>query len=273
MWGLLRYLNRMRLGQTAVYFEYPYDLAPRWNSDGNVHLRKIIAQGDALFEKHLAQLADLLPLVKNMSNQGFDWANHQLPVIDALSIMWAAAQAPHTYMEVGSGYSTVCAHRSIAGAQTKSKIVSIDPNPRAEIDELCDEVIRSPVESISPAIFDKLEEGDVLFIDGSHRALMNSDVTAIMLDVVPRLRPGVMIGIHDIFLPFDYSWKWQERVYNEQYLLASFLLANPSYFKLMLCNNWICRQGMHLSALNDVWTVVGDKAKSRFGSAFWLIKN
>ena len=82
-----------------------------------------------------------------------------------------------------------------------------------------------------------------------------------------------MIGIHDIFLPFDYSWKWQERVYNEQYLLASFLLANPSYFKLMLCNNWICRQGMHLSALNDVWTVVGDKAKSRFGSAFWLIKN
>jgi hypothetical protein len=54
------------------------------------------------------------------------------------------------------------------------------------------------------AIFDRLQAGDVLFLDGLHRGFMNSDVTGFMLDVLPRLRPGVLVYVHDIPLPWDY---------------------------------------------------------------------
>jgi hypothetical protein len=109
-------------------------------------------------------------------------------------------------------------------------------------------------------------------VDGSHRALTKSDVTVIMLDVLPRLKPGVLVGFHDIFLPFDYPDHWKERTYNEQYMLASVLLANPEYFDLQLCNHWIWSQSMHVEPLRDIWSVVGDKARDRGPTAFWAIK-
>jgi len=60
-----------------------------------------------------------------------------------------------------------------------------------------------------------------------------------MLDILPRIQPGVLVSFHDIFLPFDYLESWSGRFYNEQYLLACYILANPNYFTLQLCNFWV----------------------------------
>ena len=79
----------------------------------------------------------------------------------------------------------------------QSRITSIDPAPRAESDRLCDSVIRQPLEELDLSVFDDLEPGDFLFIDSSHRTFSNSDVTVVFMDVLPRLRTGVIVHFHE----------------------------------------------------------------------------
>jgi hypothetical protein len=67
----------------------------------------------------------------------------------------------------------------------------------------------------------------VLFIDSSHHSFTNSDVTAFYLDILPRLKSGVVIQIHDVFFPYDYPPEWSDGFYNEQYLgLQAFSAGN-----------------------------------------------
>ena len=76
----------------------------------------------------------------------------------------------------------------------------------------------------------------MLFIDSSHRSFTNSDVTAFYLDILPRLKSGVLIHIHDVFLPYDYPPEWSDRFYNEQYLLACVLLTRNPAYEIQLAN-------------------------------------
>ncbi len=186
--------------------------------------------------------------------------------------MWAAMNAKQTYMEVGSGNSTLYVKAALLEAGSATRIVSIDPAPRADCDTICDEIIRQKLEDVDLTTFDKLGPGDVLFIDNSHRSLMNSDVTVCMTEVIPRLKAGVLVGFHDIFLPYDYPAQWDERGYNEQYLLACYLLANPGYFDIRLANHWIFREGLHRELLAEIWTQLGEKVRDRPPSAFWAVK-
>jgi Methyltransferase domain len=133
---------------------------------------------------------------------------------------------PKRFVEVGSGYSTRFARRAIREHSMPTRITSIDPAPRAEIDQLCDSVIRRPLEEVDLCVFDELEPGDILFIDSSHRTFSNSDVTALFMDVLPRLRSGVVVHLHDIFWPYDYPPEWANRYYSEQYLLGAYLLGD-----------------------------------------------
>src|SRR5262249_46442361 len=75
-------------------------------------------------------------------------------------------------------------------------------------------------------------QNDILFIDSSHVFRVDSDVRFLFLEVLPRLNPGVLIHIHDIFLPYDYPRDWivkEHRFWNEQYLLHAFLLFNRAF--------------------------------------------
>lgn len=118
-------------------------------------------------------------------------------------------------------------------------ITSIDPEPRSEIDSLCNTVVRSRLEDISPSFFDSMQKGDVLFFDGSHRCFQGSDVTVFFMDILPRLQNGVTVGIQDIFLPFDYPSKWTRRFYNEQYLLGTALLYGPEAFNILFASHFV----------------------------------
>ena len=117
--------------------------------------------------------------------------------------------------------------------------MSIDPLPRAECDVLCDEIIRRRLEDVDLAIFDELAPGDVLYMDGSHRCFPNSDVTVFFLEILPRLAPGVIVAVHDIFLPHDYPPKRMKRFYSEQYVMAAYMLGLGDRLKILLPNYFV----------------------------------
>lgn len=274
----LKYINRLRMGHRPIFVEYEYDMEPRWPDQGNKFVRDIIENAADTIESNLRNLQQFTPLVRELTENkeltpAVNWKNHFIPALDALSLFWAASNSGSTFVEVGSGNSTIFVRRAIGHLGLNTRLISIDPFPRVDINTLCDEIIRQPLEQVDLTIFDQLQAGDVVFIDNSHRSFMNSDVTVVMLDVLPRLKKGVLIGFHDIFLPFDYFSSWSNRAYNEQYLLGCYLLANPQYLDLQLCNYWITSQRMHVEPLSEIWDLLGEDVKNRSASAFWGVKS
>ena len=181
-----------------------------------------------------------------------------------------ARHNPKRYIEVGSGNSTKFARRAIVDHQLDTRIISIDPHPRAEVDGLCDEVIRAPVEDVAAATFDILDAGDVLFIDSSHRTLMNSDVTMLFLDVLPRLKPGVLVQVHDVTLPGDYPAQWSGRHYSEQYLLAAYLLGRGPLLDIVLPCAFVSDDPELHGILAPVWSAEWMKDAEPYGCSFWF---
>jgi hypothetical protein len=88
------------------------------------------------------------------------------------------------------------------------------------------------VQDVPFSVFESLDRGDILFIDSSHVLKIGSDVQFEFLEILPRLRAGVHIHIHDIFIPQEYpeSWIREHRwFWSEQYLLEAFLAFNQSF--------------------------------------------
>jgi hypothetical protein len=169
------------------------------------------------------------------------WNNVWFSSLDAaMLVSFLLARKPTRLFEIGSGHSTMFARHAVRVGGLSTKITSIDPNPRAPIDALCDRVIRAPLEDCAPAIVDELLPGDVLFFDGSHRIFQNSDVTAFFLDVLPRLKAGILIHVHDVFLPEDYPSEWAAQMYSEQYCIAAMLLCATPPFRVVLPNYFVC---------------------------------
>lgn len=175
------------------------------------------------------------------------------------------------YFEIGSGVSTQFVRRAVVDGDLSTLIVSIDPKPREDIDQLCDRVHRQRLEDVDLAVFDELEAGDVLFFDGTHRSFMNSDVTVFFLDLTPRLPAGVLIGIHDIYLPFDYPDEVADRYYSEQYVLAARLLAEGRAAHVVLPTAFVAANPLDHPSLSQFEAALGEKvAKPLSGSSFWL---
>ena len=137
---------------------------------------------------------------------------------------------PRRVIEVGSGFSSLLAadvnRRFLDGA---TEIVCIEPYPppflRQGIPGLT-ELIAEKVQDVPLAVFERLAEGDVLFIDSSHVAKTGSDVNTLYFRILPALRQGVILHVHDIFLPEDYPREWvlgEQRSWNELYLLHALL--------------------------------------------------
>ena len=143
---------------------------------------------------------------------------------------------PARVVEVGSGFSSALmldtAERFLDPAP---ELVLVEPNPErlqgllrdGDLDRVT--LLSQPVQEVDRAVFERLGPGDLLFIDSSHVTKIGSDVNLLLLEVVPRLRPGVHIHVHDIVWPFEYARKWvyQGRAWNEAYLLRALLVGNP----------------------------------------------
>ncbi|QXP82650.1 class I SAM-dependent methyltransferase [Methylococcus sp. ANG] len=198
------------------------------------------------------------------------WLNGWIPGLDGMALYaFMALQKPQTYIEIGSGASTKFVHQAASDYGLSTRIISIDPHPRSEIDKLCDTIIRTSLEETDLVIFDNLNAGDMLFFDGTHRCFANSDVTVFFLEVLPRLKPGVLVGIHDIFLPYDYPTEWVRKGYSEQYLLAALLLANTSMFTIEFPALFISYDKRLSQRMESLWEQIPNVFE-KHGGAFWI---
>lgn len=150
-------------------------------------------------------------------------------------VLYAIVQLckPHRIIEVGSGNSTLLSRQAITDAGLTTRMVSIDPHPRREIARYSDEVFTERVENLRDLKpFLDLTEGDILFIDSSHEVKVGNDVLFLLFQVLPSLQPGVVIHIHDIFLPYEYPRRWlveEKWGWAEQYLVHAFLQGSTQY--------------------------------------------
>jgi len=139
---------------------------------------------------------------------------------------------PARILEIGSGFSTRVVHRAILDGSLKTKLTCIDPMPRASVLSYADEYVESVVENVPASnLVNGLGAHDILFIDSSHVIKTGGDITFLFLEIMPQLKPGVIIHIHDIFLPFEYPKHFVDmRIgWTEQYLLHGFLAYNRNY--------------------------------------------
>jgi len=170
----------------------------------------------------------------------FHYNNGYFEAVDAeVAYCMVRRFKPSRVVEIGTGYST----RVLAAALKENaerdhiagKLVSVDPYPeRFPRNGWSNLVVQIPsaVQDVKLDFFNTLESGDILFIDSSHVVGVGSDVVREYLEILPRLKPGVIVHVHDIFLPSDYPrdavlnrlWFW-----SEQYLLQAFLTFNSKF--------------------------------------------
>jgi hypothetical protein len=175
---------------------------------------------------------------------------------------------PRLIIEVGSGFSSLIAAEAIA-KNKNSALVCIEPFP---LDFLrqgfpgLHSLIEKKVEDIGLEFFSQLESGDILFIDSSHTVKIGGDVNYLFLEVLPRLRPGVIVHVHDIFFPFDYRPDWvtdEFRFWTEQYLLQAFLTFN-SEFEVLMANHYLAHyylEDLKRTFPDSLWWA---------GGSFWM---
>jgi predicted O-methyltransferase YrrM len=270
-----------RLGDgTVLRLRYPVASAnrPRWGHGRPPHARleRLLAAREEVYRSNLELVAgfrnDLAAIPTGPTQEPVaHWLNSWLPALDCATLYaFLRSRAPRRYVEVGSGNSTLWASRAIADGGLTTRITSIDPQPRRHVDELCDEVVRLPLEDADLALFGELEAGDLVFTDGSHRTFMNSDATTFFLDVLPELAPGVLVGIHDVFLPEDYPPVFGDSYLSEQYLLAAYLLGGSERVKPELPCRYVSRRDALVGVLDELWSHPAMPVVVPAGWCFWL---
>jgi predicted O-methyltransferase YrrM len=243
-----RALQQVGLNVTPNHFYWPipelaqlekrewriYSLPPQCKFDLTAQI--------ALIRHLAAAYGDECRFASDPRDHDYHYNNGFFEAVDAeLAYGMVRHYKPNRIVEVGTGYST----RVLAAALEKNferdhsdaQLISIDPYPHLQgfVGSRWEgRVVQVPaaIQDIELDFFEALESGDILFIDSSHVVATDSDVVRECLQILPRLKPGVLVHFHDIFLPSDYPrdavlhnlWFW-----SEQYLLQAFLSFNSSF--------------------------------------------
>lgn len=251
---------------------------PRWGHGRPLHagLRDLVAADRIRYEQVVDDMLglqdDLLRIGIHADCEAYPcWHNDWLPGVDTAALYtFLRTRRPRRYIEVGSGFSTRVAARAVRDGGLDTTVMSIDPAPRAVIDQLCDVVVRRPLEDVPADLWSQLEPGDMVFVDNSHRTLMHSDATVFFLEVLPSLPDGVLVGIHDILLPADYFASWGDYLFSEQYLLAAYLLGVTPWLRPAFAAYWASCLSDTTAPLAVLWDALDDPHVDRRGWSYWL---
>ena len=169
---------------------------------------------------------------------------------------------PGRILEVGSGWSSALAldvDEHFLGGETAMTFIEPYPERLESLLRAADRrsahVIAQPLWRADRAVFDELRGGDILFIDSTHVSKVGSDVNQLFFDIVPRLRPGVHVHVHDVFYPFEYprEWIYDGRAWNEDYVLRAFLTQN-GHARITWFNSFLARfHANEVSARLPLW--------------------
>ncbi len=179
---------------------------------------------------------------------------------------------PRRIIEIGSGFSTrlmrSAIERNIADHPAhKCKLITVDPFASESLDADASApwgVMRYPVQALDPDSVRELEPRDMLFIDSSHVLCTGSDVAFAFQELIPRIGPGVLVHIHDVFIPGEYPRKWvktRRTAWNEQYILQALLTCSETY-RVYFAGQWMRVRhpnllGKHITSFHPEFTSPG----------------
>jgi predicted O-methyltransferase YrrM len=171
------------------------------------------------------------------------------PRIDSLVLyLMARDRKPSRVLEIGAGLSTFylsLAAQANAREGRPLRITSVEPSPRKQLWTLPGvSIIDREAQDAPSELFDELGEGDLLFIDSTHIVKLDGEVPYLCLEILPRLRPGVLVHVHDVHFPYNiphpaelYVFGWERTrwpvFWNEAMLVQAFLCFNDA-FRILL---------------------------------------
>jgi len=225
-------------------------------TDTDWNLEQMLAWLKSTCQPYIAEVSgftDFIHAVEDSFGPGYG------PIEAQVLHCFARTFNPKRIIEVGSGVSTFCMVRALeknAGEdRSGAEVFCIEPYPRPILETLYGVSLqKNLVQEVDLSFFDRLESGDMLFIDSSHVVKTGSDVPFLYLEVIPRLKPGVFIHIHDIYLPYIYPrdalhhfWNWQETV-----VLLALLKGNAHL--TTLC----CLSALHYDRREELKQIIPD---------------
>lgn len=220
---------------TLATYDFERETSPAgldWRESDQLDL---LAKFESTFRDEYARF----PRERGEVEHEFTLANSSFGPVDA-EILYCMIRhhRPAVILEIGSGHSTrlaAQAARANGAAGHATELIAIEPYPdrvlRRGIPGVT-HVIAAPAQEVPLEEFERLRANDILFIDSSHVVKTGSDVQYEFLEILPRLQPGVLIHVHDIYLPREYPRRWVlegRTFFNEQYLLQAFLSFNASF--------------------------------------------
>ncbi len=281
------HLERIGVHVTRVGFASPIpdtrDIAARrvWSARSDLHgvdLRETaqIALLRHFHDQYAGEYGDL-DGATGPGGTTFRMLNGYYETVDAETLYcFVRDRKPARVIEIGCGNSTVLIARALARNAAEghaAEYTAVDPFPRPFLHALLterDRLLAQPVQEVPLETFATLGPGDILFIDSSHVVKTGSDVCYEFLEILPRLRQGVAVHIHDIFLPDEYPRRWlmdAHYFWNEQYLLQAFLAFNSS-FRVLWAGRFMHIQ--HPALLRTAFPSYAEHAGDSFPASFWI---
>lgn len=217
------------------HFDRPTLTVPRCFADASI---QTVLDAVREFRDGIAGLAGSNPV-------GFQRGNRYFDGYDA-EVLYAVVRRfrPRRVVEIGSGNSTKVSRLAVLDGKLTCEIVCVDPQPRTDISAFADVVHRTPVEQLDlDTLQILLAAGDILFIDSSHEVRPGNDVTFIFGQLLPRVPAGVLVHVHDIFIPYEYPLAWIAEMqvpWGEQALVHA-MLEFGSDFRVLWPGHYVQR--------------------------------
>lgn len=216
----------------------------RWNKSSELLGVKVDLEGNEnlfleLVNDYLDEYMQLIEY-KEAQNLGFGPGYTYVDSFTTYSILRKIN--PKKYFEVGSGLSTFYAEKALTKNEVDAEITCVEPYPYKALTNLQNiKLIKDEVQNVPYEAFEELEEGDVLFIDSTHIVRIDGDVPYLILEILPRLKKGVYIHIHDIPFPYNvpypadlWIFKRAFPMYWTEAMLVQAFLAFNSDFEIIL---------------------------------------
>jgi hypothetical protein len=235
-----------------------------------------------VFPRFTAEFREMVPLERpaNWQEGQFYLLNGSFMAVDA-QVYFSLIRhfQPRQIVEIGAGNSTLVAiaagRANIGSGGSAPRLTAIDPYPweifRGELSGLT-QLVDKRLQDVDRGIFDDLTTGDILFVDSSHVLRAGNDVELEYLEILPRLKPGVLVHIHDISLPRRYPKVYfdQQNYWNEQQVLQAFLVFNSGFEVLWPGNALFLK---HPGEVLEVFPELGEMRRRYPGSepsSFWI---
>jgi glycosyltransferase involved in cell wall biosynthesis len=247
-----------------LWKQRPSPSSIHWNPEGQLAIARKVGL-------YVEELRDV-PQDQHPGELKYCWNNPMWNNADALVHYGLLRDLkPKQVVEIGCGWSSLLMQRALVRNQAPCRVTQIEPYPNPALFKLFPkewQLLRTPLQRAPFEVFESLRAGDICFYDGSHCAKVASDVNWFFFEILPRLAPGVIIHIHDIFLPDDYPDLWifeRGQTWNEQYLLQAFLMSNSDY-KVLMANAFLYKT--NAKALQELYRGI----QPPYGCSFWMQK-